>query len=327
MEYRTLGATALRVSTISFGAGPVPALLTRDDQRAQLATIRRALDAGVNWFDTAASYGHGRSEAALGSVLADLGALDAVHLATKVRLDPDQLHDTAGQIRRSVLASLRRLGCSTVELLQLHNSVTATRGDEPTSISPCDVLREGGVLDTFRQLQADGAVRWLGLTGLGQPAALAEVIASGGFHSIQVPYNILNRTAGEPVDPDGETDYGQIIDVCAAANVGVLAIRVLAGGALVGRTASEHTRQTKFFPLALYERDCQRAMNLAEGLAESQSLAEVAVRFVLTDRRVASALVGLATPDEVDQAINAAAKESQAPTGARSRTVAASAVG
>ena len=72
MMYRVLGRTGVRVSVVSFGAGPVSGLMTGTDAGAQRATIGRAIEAGVNWFDTAAGYGQGQSEANLGRVLADL---------------------------------------------------------------------------------------------------------------------------------------------------------------------------------------------------------------------------------------------------------------
>src|SRR5262249_40824625 len=68
MQYRPLGTTGIRISAISFGAGPVPALLTRDDAATeQLATVRAALEAGINWFDTAPTYGKGPSKSSLGT--------------------------------------------------------------------------------------------------------------------------------------------------------------------------------------------------------------------------------------------------------------------
>src|SRR4051794_35235710 len=100
MEYRPLGTTGLRISALSFGAGPVPALLTRPGQEdRQRQTIQQALDAGVNWFDTAATYGAGQSEAALGAALHTLGAAGQVHLATKVRLLPEHLEDIPTALR------------------------------------------------------------------------------------------------------------------------------------------------------------------------------------------------------------------------------------
>ena len=114
-----------------------------------------------------------------------------------MRLLPEHLGSIAKHVHNSLVGSLRRLGLERVPLLQLHNSVTAARGDEPTSITPADVLGTGGVLDAFRELHRNGLVAHFGLTGLGQPSALRQVMESGAFATIQIPYNVLNpRTPG-----------------------------------------------------------------------------------------------------------------------------------
>jgi L-galactose dehydrogenase/L-glyceraldehyde 3-phosphate reductase len=270
---------------------------------SQRETIRRALEAGINWFDTAATYGDGESERNLGAALKDLGAAD-VHVATKVRIMPDQLGDIGERVKASVLASLGRLQRESVTLIQLHNPITRNRGDQHTSITAKDILGSCGVLDAFRRLKADGLVRHLGLTGLGDMGALAEVIRSGEFETIQVCYNILNPSAGRKVAPgfNGE-DYGEVIRDCARMKMGVFAIRVFAGGALAGRPPSAHTLTTRFFPLGLYEADGRRAAALAKRLPEGMGLKEAGVRFVLSDRDVATALIGFSSAAQVDEAV------------------------
>src|SRR5439155_24055246 len=99
----------------------------------------------------------------------------------------------------------------------------------------------------------------LGLTGIGQPDAMREVVRSGVFETMQVPYHLLNSSAGRVIPGSfAETNYGNIIAECAQQKMGVLAIRVLAGGALAGNAPSPHTLKTPFFPLELYERDRER---------------------------------------------------------------------
>jgi len=188
-----------------------------------------------------------------------------------------------------------------VTLLQLHNSITMRRGDEPTSITPEDILGKGGVLEAFRELRADGLVEHLGLTGIGQPAAMREVVRSGAFDAMQVPYNLLNPSAGHPVPPDyPQTDYGNIIADCAGHRMGVFAIRVFAGGALAGRPPSAHTHRTPFFPLALYEHDRRRASRAAEILGPTRDVKTAALRFVLDHPHVSAAIVGFRDPEEIE---------------------------
>jgi aryl-alcohol dehydrogenase-like predicted oxidoreductase len=305
MEHRALGKTGIRVAAVAFGAGPVPALLTGADSALQRATVERALEAGVNWFDTAATYGDGESEQSLGRVLRELGAVENVHVATKVRLLPGELEAIPEHVRASFEGSLARLGLERVTLLQLHNAVTARRGDEPTSITPDDVLGPGGALEALARLRSEGRVRHLGITGLGRRAALLEVLDSGAFETVQAPYSLVNPSAGGPVAGSfAETDHGDLITECAARGIAFFAIRVYAGGALAGAPPSGHTRSTKFFPLDLYRRDEERAAALAPLLApHGISLGEAALRFALSDPRVSSAIVGFGAPSHVDEAV------------------------
>jgi aryl-alcohol dehydrogenase-like predicted oxidoreductase len=304
MKFRTLGSTGIRVSALAFGAGPGPALMTSDNDQCQRDTLRRALDAGINWIDTAATYGNGQSEVGLGRALRDLSALDDVHVATKVRLAPEDLDDIETKVSESVAGSLKRLGVSRITLLQLHNSITSRRGDEPTSVSPNDVLSVNGVLRAFLKLQDEGVVDHIGLTAIGQAEPLREVIDSGQFATIQVPYNLMNPSAGEAVSTEFvETDYGNVIADCARQNIGVFAIRVFAGGALAGQPPSQHTYKTKFFPLDLYRRDQQRGERLSDLLGPQTDLKGHAVRFVLSHAHVSSAIIGFGDASHVDDAL------------------------
>lgn len=304
MQFRTLGSTGIKVSCQAFGAGPVPELMTSDNGHRQRDTLRRALDAGVNWIDTAATYGNGQSEAGLGRALRELRALGDVHLATKVRLAAADLDDIETKVRESVAGSLKRLGVSRITLLQLHNSITAGRGDEPTSVTPEDVLGPHGVLNAFLKLQDEGVIDHVGLTAIGQAESLRKVIDSGQFATIQVPYNLLNPSAGESVSAEfSEVDYGNVIESCSRQHMGVFAIRVLAGGALAGEPPSQHTYKTKFFPLDLYRRDQQRAERLSSLLGPHTDLRETAIRFVLSHAQISSAIIGFGEASHVDEAL------------------------
>ncbi len=243
MENRDLGTTGIEVSPIAFGAGPVSQLLVGGGSvEAQHNTILRAVELGVNWFDTAATYGDGRSEENLGRVLDELGLQSRVHVATKVRILPDELDDVAGAARASILASLERLRRPRVTLLQVHNSITSRAVAQPTSLSVEHVLGPNGLLAEMERMRSEGLVEHFGLTGLGEPEALVEVIASGAFATIQIPYNLLNPSAGHDT-PAGfsQTDYGNVIAECQRRGMGAMAIRVLAGGALAG-ASRVHTR-------------------------------------------------------------------------------------
>lgn len=306
MQYSTLGKTGLSVSRLAFGAGPISTLMVDGEADRQRETVLHAIERGVNWFDTAATYGAGRSEESLGQIFADGAIAARVQVATKVRLLGDDLGDVRGAIRRSLEASLRRLRLPRVALLQLHNSITRERGDEPTSITPADVLRSGGVADMLDELRAEGLIGQAGLTGIGQATPLAEVVRSGRFATIQVPYHLLNPSAGRTMPADfGETNYGNMIGECAATGMGVFVIRVLAGGALADNAPSPHTLKTPFFPLDLYERDRRRAALLREQLGPGRKLPQEAIRFALAHPQVHAAIVGLGDVRQVDEAVKA----------------------
>jgi aryl-alcohol dehydrogenase-like predicted oxidoreductase len=298
MIYRTLGRTGIRVSAVAFGAGPVSGLMTGTDHAAQLATVQRAIDAGINWFDTAPGYGSGESEGHLGRVLAELGVGGRIHVATKVRVPPEALDHSDEYVERSIQESLARLRLPRVELLQLHNGITRRRNDEPAAVTPRDAIR---ISEAMLKARDAGLVKHIGLTGTGHPEAMREVVRSGVFDTIQVPFNALNPSAGSPWPVEGETDYGNIIADCAAMQMGVFAIRVFAGGALLDQPPSAHTLKTPYFPLALYERDSDRAKKLRERIAGRLTTTEFAVRFVLSHPAVTSAIIGFGSPKHVDE--------------------------
>lgn len=316
VEKRILGRTGLAVSAIAFGAGPISTLMVGEESERQRNVVRHAVERGINWFDTAATYGGGKSEESLGRIFAaepDLAA--RVHVATKVRLTADDLTDIRGAVRRSLEASLRRLGLSRVALLQLHNSITRERGDEPTSVTPADVLRTGGVADAFDELRREGLLAHVGLTGIGRPESLAEVVRTGRFDTIQTPYHLLNPSAGCDAAADfAETNFGNIIAACHAMRMGVFVIRVLAGGALADNAPSPHTLKTPFFPLELYERDRRRAAELRERLPAGTSLPREAIRFALAHPHVDAAIVGLGSVAQIDEAIDALLTSSESTT-------------
>src|SRR6185369_1660066 len=102
-----------------------------------------------------------------------------------------------------------------------------------------------------------------------------------------------------------ETNYGNVIGECARAGMGVFAIRVFAGGALLDNPPSPHTLKTPFFPLDLYERDRQRAARLRHALGSNPSLAQAAVQFALGQAPISSAIIGWSSVAEIDAALSA----------------------
>jgi aryl-alcohol dehydrogenase-like predicted oxidoreductase len=319
MEYRDLGRTGLRVSMLGFGCGNVGGLIIRGAHQERVRAVSRAMEAGINYFDTAPSYGNGQSEQNLGQVLRELKA--EVYVGTKVRVPPEAFGDLRSAIISSVEASLRRLGRESVDLIQLHNHIGRQRTPQDAGLSVSDVL--GDVVTTFQSLQAQGKVKYYGITAVGDTAALHEVIASGALYTAQVCYNLLNPSAGRPV-PAGfpNQDFGQLIDRAASQHMGCIGIRVLAAGALSGVMERHPIAVPSVAPIgtgADYQADVKLAQALhflpAEGHAAS--LVEAAIRFAWSKPEMSTVLVGYSSLDHLEQAILATERGSLPATAMR----------
>jgi aryl-alcohol dehydrogenase-like predicted oxidoreductase len=308
MEYRDLGRTGLRVSMLGFGCGNVGGLIIRGAPQDRVHAVSRAMEAGINYFDTAPQYGNGQSEQNLGQVLRELKA--EVYVGTKVRVRPEEFGDLRGAINRSVEASLQRLGRDAVDLIQLHNHIALQRTPQAAALAVSDVL--GDVVATFQSLQTQGKVKFYGITALGDTTALHQVIDSGALYTAQVCYNLLNPSAGSPV-PAGfpSQDFGQLIDRATAQRLGCIGIRVLAAGALSGVMERHPIAVPSVAPIGTgpdYQSDVKLAQSLnfltAEGHAAN--LVEAAMRFAWSNPRLSTALVGCSSLDHLEQAIRAA---------------------
>lgn len=198
MRYRTIGRTGLKVSEIGFGCGNNAVLMVKAPYEDQVKVVRRALDAGITFFDTAFAYGLGKSEENLGRILKDLGANPVI--STKIRLDADCVSDIKAATVAAVEAGLARLGRERVDFVQLHTRVTVQRGaGKRFSLTPTDVLGADGVIDGFKAMRARGKVDFFGFSGLGETPALHELVDSGEFQGFQCYYNLLNPSSGQPV--------------------------------------------------------------------------------------------------------------------------------
>ena len=311
MEYRTLGRTGLRVSVLGFGCGNVGGLMIRGAPAAREAAVARALELGINYFDTAPSYGDGVSERHLGQALRALRA-DAL-VGTKFRLEPAELRDVPGAIVRSLEASLGRLGLGRVDLLQWHNPIDATAaGHANGHAAVADVLEAG--VPALERLRAAGTIRAWGITAFGDTAALHRVVGSGVIDSAQVFHNLLNPSASRPVPPGfpGQ-DFQQLCGKARAAGVGVINVRVLAGGALSGQAGRHATAAPAVDPIATgpdYATDVGRA-RLLEGLVRdghAASLVEAALRFPLASAAVSTVLLGYSDQAHLELAAGAMAR-------------------
>jgi aryl-alcohol dehydrogenase-like predicted oxidoreductase len=180
MEYRTLGRTGWDVSAVSFGAWAIGSAWGSVNDRDSLAALHRALDLGVNFFDTADVYGDGRSEGLLASLRKERN--EPFYIATKAgrRLDP---HISAGYNRKNLVRfverSLRNLNSDSIDLLQLH-------------CPPTDVYYMPEVFGIMDDLVRDGKIRHYGVSVEKVEEAL-KAIEYPGVQSVQIIYNIFRQ--------------------------------------------------------------------------------------------------------------------------------------
>ena len=308
MQMRAFGRTGLQLSVLGFGCGAVGGLMVRGDPADQERTVARALAAGVNYFDTAVQYGNGLSETNLGRILKKLKPANVV-VGTKVRL-PDGETRIGDAIAKSLEASLGRLQMDHVDIFHLHNSVTAAGGGPALSVR--QIMDE--VVPAFEKLRGQGKIRFPGLTAIGDTPALHEVIGSGAFASAQVVYNMLNPSAGEALRAAYPAqDYRRLFDATTAAGTGTIAIRVLAGGALSGSAERHRIASPPPEPIgsaATYDADIAVARRFLPLVAEGHaaSLREAATRFAISSKAVGTILVGIATPQQFEDALAAVEK-------------------
>jgi L-glyceraldehyde 3-phosphate reductase len=153
-----------------------------------------------------------------------------------------------------------------VELLQLHNPLGAATGGR--LLAAREVLRPGGVADVFDKLREEGYFGHHGVTALGETPAILEVLRSGRFDTAQVYHNMLNPSAARPVPPGwGGQDFGGVLEACRERDVGVMAIRVLAAGALA--SDERHGREVVVAADADLGREVARARRIFDRLGGS----------------------------------------------------------
>jgi len=297
MRYRTLGQTGITVSVVAMGCWAIVGDSTwgPQDEAASVATIQAALDAGVNFFDTAEAYGDGYSESLLGRALA--GRRHEAVIATKVspsHLSRDDVAD--GYIRQHCEHSLQRLGTDYVDLYQIH---------WPSRSVPLVETMEA--LDTLRQ---QGKVRAIGVSNFGLQD-LSDLLAVGRCETNQLPYSLLSRAI----------EYA-IQQKCIDAGIGILCYSPLAQGLLTGKFSSpdevpEGRARTRHFSKERPQTRHGEAGCEAETFAALEEIhrlsagihtpmATLALAWLLHQSGVTAVIAGARQPDQITQAAHAA---------------------
>lgn len=316
MQYRTIGHTDLRVSEIGFGTGGTAGLMVQGSVEQQVSAVERALELGINYFDESPDYGDGVSETNLGKVLRELGVRPII--CTKVEVRESNLGDVAGHVERSVEASLQRLGVDYVDVVQIHNGPTVERpnitGREYRVLGLEDYLGRNGAIEGLERVKRAGKTRYIGFICRGNDGGpVRQLIDTGLFSLVNVIYTLLNPTAvispprGMHVDPD----WGQVIPYAHAHGVGAAIYSPLAGGLLTDHIVGGGEPH----PLANAGREGgPRAWEQRKrGVARSskfeflstgwggQSLAQAAIRFILSEPGVSVVLGGFSDTEQLEE--------------------------
>jgi D-threo-aldose 1-dehydrogenase len=306
MRKNLLGRTGLQVSEIAFGGGVTGGILIKADEKTRWAALKRAIVGGINWIDTAPLYGNGASEETIGRYLSALSPRP--YVSTKVRLEREDMSDIAGAVERSLELSLKRLQLDQVALFQLHNQLGEAVGDRP-QLTPDQVLGRGGVADTFDRLKEQGLFRACGITAAGETAACLEVIKSERFDTAQVYYNAINPSAAwsRASKTWKAQDFSGIIPTCWRLNIGMLNIRVWAGGPLA--SVKRPDRLTVFTSGTDLDNEmrCAEAVRAALGDGYGKP-AQTALRFALHNRDVSTRVIGISKLADLEEALAAVEK-------------------
>ncbi|MEW9668316.1 aldo/keto reductase [Ammoniphilus sp. 3BR4] len=291
MDYRQLGSTDLRISEVSFGTWAIGSSWGKVKDEDSLRGLQAAMDAGVNFFDTADVYGNGHSEELLAKAMR--GKEDDTYIATKF-CRAGNIHDLGTYneqtVRQYCEASLKRLNRERIDLYQIH-------------CPPLDILKDGGVFEVLDKLQAEGKIRYYGVSVESVEEGLV-CLNHSNVRALQVIFNIFRQKPLEELFPQAKKK-----------GVGILARLPLASGLLTG----------KFGPDTVFEENDHRRYNengesfnvgetfaglgFKKGLELSNSLrwieegrgdmASAALRWILDQEAISCVIPGFKSAEQV----------------------------
>jgi aryl-alcohol dehydrogenase-like predicted oxidoreductase len=293
---KQLGDSDLHLTAIGFGAWAIGGgnwqygWGHQEDQES-IAAIHRALDAGVNWIDTAAVYGLGHSEEVVGQVLKQTSAKPYVFTKSSMTWGPDRkIVQTIKQVKRECEESLQRLGIETIDLYQVHWPV------------PDEEIEEGWGL--MADLKREGKVRYIGVSNF-SVAQMERALKIAPITSLQPPYSMINRSA-EP----------EILPFCLEHGIGVINYSPMQSGLLTGAMSAERVarmpdddfrKKAKNFQEPLLSRNLELAELLREiGKPHGVEPGVVAIAWTLHNPAVTAAIVGGRSPKQVEGVLPAA---------------------
>jgi aryl-alcohol dehydrogenase-like predicted oxidoreductase len=300
MEYIRLGSTGLKVSRVCLGCMSYglpnesnPWILNEEQSRPY---IKRALEAGINFFDTANVYSNGMSETVLGNALRDFAPRDEVVIATKVHFPMGKGPNDRGQSRKHIMsaidASLKRLGTDYVDLYQIH------RWDYETPIEE--------TMEALHDIVHAGKARYIGASAMyawqfAKAQYTAELHGWTRFISMQNHYNLIYRE-----------EEREMIPLCQDQNIAVIPFSPLARGVLARKPAKGQEETIRYQSDSLaksrYAQEdnvttVQRVSELAE--ARGLPMAQVALAWMLAKPIVTAPIIGATKPHHLEDAIAA----------------------
>ncbi len=291
MKYRVLGKTGLKVSEVGFGAWAIGGNAHGNsygptDDKASLEAVKKALDLGCNFFDTADVYGHGHSEELLGKALE--GRRDEVVIATKVGGDfyhgTPRMNFTPEHLIFALQKSLERLRTDYVDVYQLHNP-------------PVQLVKNPSLFKVLDDLKKTGKIRHHGIS-IHDPAEGILAMKTGHPSTIQVVYNILRQEA-----------KNELFDAAGENKVAIIAREPLANGFLAGKHRPEETFPDgdirRNFPRNYIASMVQAGEKLKFLEQKSRTLAQAAIRFTLDNADVSTTIPGAKTADQVQENLRA----------------------
>jgi aryl-alcohol dehydrogenase-like predicted oxidoreductase len=269
MQYRKLGKSGLSISEIGFGC-----MSLRSNNTEAEKLIKKAIDSGINFFDTADIYEDGENEILLGKAVRH--ARDKIMIASKVgnkkRKDGGGLDWDASKehIMLSIEQSLKRLQTEYIDLYQLHGGTIEDKIDD--------------VVGAFEKLKQQGKIRSYGISSI-RPNVIREYVKRSNLTSVMMQYSILDRRPEE-----------SCFELLVQNNIGALARGSVAKGLLVNKPAENYL-----------DYDVADVIKAATAVAlvsnEKRSNAQTALRFVLHEKAISSAVVGIRTMDQLDEAV------------------------
>jgi aryl-alcohol dehydrogenase-like predicted oxidoreductase len=305
MKTRRLGKTELALSRLGLGtwalggAGWAFGWGAQDDD-ASVATILRAVAAGINWIDTAAVYGLGHSEEVIGRALSRVPRAERPYVFTKCglvwnkkkirhRLDPES-------IRNEAEASLRRLGAEAIDLYQIHWPDVDPKG-------PATGIEDGWA--TLSKLKEEGKVRHIGVSNF-DVVQLERIGALADVSSLQPPYSLLRREI-----------EAEILPYCLAREIGVIVYSPMESGLLTGTMTRERIAALPADDWRKSKSEAFREPGLSRNLERVEALrrvadrrqvspGEVAIAWTLRHPAVTGAIVGARRPEQLDELLGAA---------------------